>query len=384
MPGILRIKNGYLLKDKKFRKEDLYVDQGRGVIIPKAVRVEEEIDARGLFLSPGLIDLQLNGVRGVDFSVDPAGLLKASDYLPLEGVTAFMPTVITLPIAKYPSLLSDYDEVLKNRRFLGAEPLGIHLEGPFFNPGKRGAHAEENVITSFDRERGLEGYFGSLSSIKMATLAPEVGHGIELVELFTKANVRVFLGHTESAAHLALEARKRGAVGITHLFNAMPSFHHREGGLIGLCLLKRHFYYSLIADGKHLSEEALSLAWSLNPEGLFLVSDACALLGTDSDEATLGGEPVLRKGGVPARPDGRLASGALGLSGAVQRLWGASGCSREEALLAATEKPARIIGEFPRRGSLEEGAIADIALFDDNLVLKGCFVKGAMKLAVPS
>lgn len=384
MTGILRVKNGYVLKDKQFRKEDLYIDKRRGVIAPRAEKVEEEIDAQGLLLSPGLIDLQLNGAGGVDFSVNPAGLLQASDYLSSEGVTAFLPTVVSLPLEKYPLLLAEYDNLLKGKQFPGAEPLGIHLEGPFFNPVKKGAHAEEAVVTSFDKVKGVHGYFGSLSSVKMTTVAPEVECGIDLVEQFVKANICVFLGHTESAAQVALKAKAKGAAGITHLFNAMTPFHHREAGLIGICLLTKHFDYSVIADGKHLSDDALSLAWRLNPEGLFLVSDACALLGSESKEASLGGEPVYLKEGVPVRRDGTLASGAVGLLKAVHKLWSASGSSREEALLAATEKPARILGEYPRRGSFEEGAFADIIFLDDNLTLRGCFVKGAAKLAVPS
>lgn len=380
---ILRIKNGYLLKDKRFKKEDLYIDRQCGTIVLKKSSVEEELDLKGLFLSPGLIDLQLNGASGVDFSTHPKGLREASAFLPDVGVTAFLPTVITLPLQRYPVILKEYGEELDAGEFSGAEPLGIHLEGPFFNKDKRGAHSRDSVQPRFELSKGLGHYFGPLEKVRMATVAPEIEGGLDLVSSLVQAGIPVSLGHTRASKECALEAKRRGASLVTHLFNAMPSFHHREYSLIGLSLLSDNFYYSVIADENHLFDDALLMAWRLNPGKLFLVSDASALLGAKGEMATLGGEPILMKEGVPVRGDGCLASGSLGLADAVRRFWRATGCSREEALLAASEKPARIIGEWPRRGSLEPGSFADVAIFDESLNLKGCFVKGREKIQSP-
>ncbi len=331
--------------------------------------------ADGGFLVPGLIDLQFNGGFGHDFTADPSTIWEVADRLPRYGVTAFLPTIVTSPLAT----VAQAQAVLAAgppAGFTGAWPLGLHLEGPFLHPEKRGAHNPAYLRLP---DPTVAAGWSPTTGVRLVTLAPELPDAPAVIRALCAAGVTVSAGH--SLADLAA-AQAGLAAGIrygTHLFNAMPPLNHRAPGLVGALLTDPQTTVGLIADGIHLDPAVVKLAWQAKgPNGVNLVTDAMAALGMPAGRYPLGDHEVTVDGTSARLADGRLAGSLLTLDQALRNLMTFTGCRAQEAVATVTRIPAAVLGLVEERGRIVPGALADLALFSDDWQVKATITAGQL------
>jgi N-acetylglucosamine-6-phosphate deacetylase len=320
---------------------------------------------------PGFVDLQVNGFGGVDFSsADAAGYRRAGEALLETGVTAFQPTFITAPeddlVAALRAIPADG---------VGPRVLGAHLEGPFVSGEALGVHPASARLDPDPRvlERLL-----AAGPVAQVTLAPELPGGLELIDLLRERGVVASLGHSNATAAEAHEAFDRGARTVTHLFNAMRPFGHRDPGLAGVALARDDVIVQLILDGHHVADEVALVAWRSAPGRVALVTDAVAATGVGDGSYRLGIVDVEVRDGVARRADGVLAGSVLTMLEAVRKLH-SLGAPLADAIAAATAVPARVGGHD--LGRLAPGTAADLLILDDRLELRGVFVGGKERIA---
>lgn len=307
------------------------------------------------YLIPGLIDLQLNGVAGVDFSsASQSEIELALTALPITGTTSVCPTVITSDQESIKHQVGIFSKL--EHRPGAARNLGVHLEGPVISPTKNGAHPKQLILTG-------EEFFASginLEQIKILTLAPEVPGAIELIAAASASGVIVSLGHTAADLGQAKTAIGAGASMVTHLFNAMPQIHHRDPGIVMAALLDSSVMLGLIVDGEHVAHELVDLVFRLAPDRAIVVSDAsAALLAKPGQKVRLGGiELVVSDAGLAKREDGTLASSGMSQLEAIEDRVRA-GMNREQLIRSATMIPADLIGQ-EKLGRIAVGAFADL------------------------
>jgi N-acetylglucosamine-6-phosphate deacetylase len=328
---------------------------------PAGVRA---IDAEGLYLAPGFLDLQVNGAFGEDFTHKPDSMWQVGSRLGQYGVSAFLPTIITAPQG---TILRAQEALLNGRPpgYRGAEPLALHLEGPFLSPEKRGAHDPDlmrlpdlNLVEDWSPDNG----------IRLATLAPELEGAPELISRLVDQGVRVSAGHSNASYEQAMSGFQAGMRWATHLFNAMPALHHRRPGLVGAVLSQPGWPCGLIVDGVHVHPAVVDLVWRIKgPGGLTLVSDAMAALGMPPGEYTLGGYTVTVSQTEARLEDGTLAGSILSPDQALRNLIAMTGAPLEAALQSLTTTPAGILSLPDRTGRIASGKIADLTLLDSDL-----------------
>ncbi len=374
MSGKLCIINGSLILPGKIeRGKTLFINDGKISSVGKApVKGCEILDAKGLFVSPGFIDIHVHGLFA-----DRAGDLDSSDLkemcgrLAEHGVTGFLATTVSLP----PRMLLKTVRTVNN--FINDNPrtnlLGIHLEGPFVNPQVSGAQ-NRKYICPFSLS-GMEDVFSEGKGvIKAMTFAPEVKNGMRLLKELTARGIKPFIGHS-TAGYKEIEiAAAKGATHVTHLFNAMPAFHHREPGLIGAALTIDNMTADIIADGIHIDPATVKLAVEAKGAGkVILISDG---IGDGGRAFMLGGLKVRVKGKEARLENGKLAGSVIGLNDAVRNMMKFAGVSLTEAVGMASLNPARVLGIEKKKGSLEAGKDADIVIFDKELKIKHTIIKG--------
>ena len=322
--------------------------------------------------APGFVDLQVNGFGGVDFlDADAEGYRRAGAALLETGVTAYLPTLITSPEEQ---LLAAMKEVPVD----DARPriLGIHLEGPFLSPSRLGAH-EASSRRDPDLElldRLLEG-----GPVRLMTLAPKLPRAQQRIDRLLEQDVTVSLGHSDATAEQANAAFDRGARCVTHIFNAMRPFLHRDPGIAGAALARDDVNVSIILDDIHLATETARVTWRAAAGRIALVTDAVAAAGAADGSYSLGNVDVLVEQGAVRGRDGVLAGSVLTMIEAV-RHFHELGAPLEEALAAATATPAQILRE-PSLGTLEIGGPADIVVLDDRLEIERVLVGGTLHVA---
>ena len=322
-------------------------------------------------MAPGFIDLQINGALGIDLAEAPERLWEVGAALGRYGVTGFLPTIVTSP----PGTPERAMGALADRPvgFAGAEPLGLHFEGPMLNPARRGAHdpallrpPSPELVSGWTRAAG----------VALVTLAPELPGGLAVVEQLVGAGVVVAAGHTAATAEELERAVAAGVTYVTHLYNGMAPFGHRDPGPVGMALADRRLTAGLIADGIHVHPVAVAAAWrALGPARLDLVTDAVAALGRPPGRFPLGGRTVTLGDDGVRLDDGTLAGSALALDEAVRNLIAFTGCSPAEAVATVTVTPARVLG-LPRKGSVAPGFDADLTLLTPELRVVTTFVAG--------
>jgi N-acetylglucosamine-6-phosphate deacetylase len=320
-------------------------------------------------LAPGLVDAQVNGGFGVDVAAAHAqSWRRLLTSLPSAGVTAFVPTVITAPIAELGAtlrrlrrLLADADA--EGGELSGAAPLGVHVEGPFLAMGRRGAHPPEHLR---DPTPPLvqDLLVDNAEVLAYVTLAPERAGALGAIDQLVAAGVRVAVGHSDATAEQVARAADHGATLVTHLFNAQRPLRHRDPGVVGAALADPRLTSGLIVDGHHVHDVAVRVAFAAAPGRIMLVTDAIAALGMPPGRYELGGRTtIVTADAPPALEDGTLAGSALRLDAAVGRAV-AAGIEPAAALQAATRVPADALGHHDR-GRLAPGAIADLVWLDD-------------------
>lgn len=379
---VCQFTNCLLLRDHRLAREDLWV-QGGKVVNPGSLffgarrGADRRVDCEGAILAPGFIDLQINGAFGVDFSYDVVDeesavrvLDKVSQGLLAHGVTSYCPTVVTSPPSVYRRVLPNIKR--RGGGSHGASVLGVHVEGPFMSKEKKGAHPEEHIaIPHMGMQTVKETYGPGFSNVSLITLAPELENSLEVVEGCVEAGICVSVGHTKATLVQGEEAVRRGARMVTHLFNAMETFHHRDPGLVGLLasdkLGDHKVWYGIISDGVHTHPAAVRLAYKTNFESLVLVTDAILAMGFQDGRYRFGQQEI------EVRGDKAFVAGTDTLTGSVATMQRSvvkflkySRCSVVEALEAASLHPAQVLGLEGKKGSLNYGADADFVLLQES------------------
>jgi N-acetylglucosamine-6-phosphate deacetylase len=258
---------------------------------------------------------------------------------------------------------------MENRIEGGAQPLGVHLEGPCIDVKKKGAQPEQHITNaaSIDYQQLF-----SLGNIKLITLAPEIEENADLIAFARAQGAAVVVGHSSATYEDLEEAVKHGLNHATHTFNQMEGLHHRKPGTVGGVLLLDEIYAEFIADGVHLHPAVVDMVVRLKgADRAVAITDAISGAGMPDGEYELGGQKIVVKEGAVRLPDGTLAGSALTLDQAVRNIVEFTVASLPEAIQMATLTPARSIGVADRKGSLEPGKDADIVILDDDLdVLK--------------
>jgi N-acetylglucosamine-6-phosphate deacetylase len=322
--------------------------------------------------SPGFVDLQVNGFGGVDLlRTDAEGYRLAGEALLETGVTAYLPTFITTPEDELLAALRE----LPTRSNGGPRILGAHVEGPFISPNRVGTHPLSSVR---EPDAALLERILEAGPVRLVTLAPELPGAAELIERLLARGVTVSIGHTDATAEEANAAFDRGIRTVTHLFNAMRPFRHRDPGVGGAALARPEVIVQIILDGIHLAPETARLIWQAAGGRVALVTDAVAGAGVSDGSYSLGGVEVDVRDGVARGPDGVLAGSALTMVEAVRNLH-ALGVPLADALGAATAVPARVLGRGDV-GHLGVGLPADVAVLDDNLGIERVLVGGVERV----
>ncbi len=362
-----RIDRGAVLLDGATIAE---VGKAAEVAAPAGAKV---LDADGLAACPGFVELQFNGGFGHDFTDAPSTIWEVASALPRSGVTSFLPTIITSPLEK----IAAGQKVLQSGRpprFTGAEPLGLHLEGPFLNPQKKGAH---NPAYLRQPDAAAAADWSPATGVRLVTLAPELPGALALAQGLASRGVLVSAGHSAATYDQARAGFDAGIRYGTHLFNAMPALQHRDPGLPGALLTDSRPAVGLIADGIHTHPAIVSLVWqALGSSRLNLVTDAMAALGMPAGTHRLGDYDVLVDATSARLSDGTLAGSILSLDQALRNLIAFTGCSLADALPTVTSTPARAIGLEAERGRLERGARADVVLLSPDLHVHTTIIGG--------
>jgi N-acetylglucosamine-6-phosphate deacetylase len=317
----------------------------------------EALDATGLIVTPGWIDLQLNGGFGHDFTQEPASIWEVASRLPELGLTAFLPTIISCPVEKLTSAI----EVFRKGPppgWRGATPLGLHLEGPFLNPARKGAH-NPDYLRLPDLEFGRN--WAPWNGVLLVTLAPELPGAPQLIRQLRENGVVVSAGHTTASYDQARAAFAAGVTCGTHLFNAQPPVGHREPGLAGAVLDAPEIYTGLIADGVHVHPAMVHVAWTCKRERLILVSDAVSALGMPPGTYGVGDFEVIVDEASVRLSDGTQAGSNAAPERCIANLAAWTGCSIAEAAGAMSTSPARLLG-LADKGRIVRGADADLTL----------------------
>ena len=332
------------------------------------------LELDGLWLAPGLIDLQVNGAAGHDITADPASIWTVGEALVATGVTAWVPTIVTAPrgtIERATAVLAAGPPA----GYRGATPLGLHVEGPFLSPERHGAH-DAGLLREPDA--GFVRGWSRQAGVVLATVAPELPGALELIAGLAARGVVVSVGHSSATFDEAVAGIDAGATYATHLFNAMPPLGHREPGLAGAVLRDPRVTVGTIPDTIHVHPAMLDLAWRITgPDRFSVVTDAMAALGMPHGTFLLGDMPVTVDATGPRLADGRLAGSVLTLDAAVRNVAAATGRGLEVALAAVTTVPARLLG-LSNRGRIETGGAADITILTPQGSVAGTIVAGRL------
>ncbi|KAL2062817.1 hypothetical protein VTL71DRAFT_5889 [Oculimacula yallundae] len=399
---ITKFTNCRLVKGDDLVEQDLWVSSETG----KIVRSQEAfygdhsvpditINLGGKIISPGLIDVQLNGAFGFNFSQIPEDAstygktLKSVNKLLIEtGVTSYLPTLTSEKKEVYQQALpylgpSGSARVAEN----GAESLGAHCEGPFLSPSKNGIHKVENIIPAVNGFGDLEDCYGAANinptpsafdgiirppQIKMITAAPEVAAMTQIIPEITSRGILFSIGHTEATYEEASAAVAAGATMITHLFNAMRPLHHRNPnvyGVLGIAESLPRPYFGIIADGIHLHPTSIKIAFNAHPDGFILVTDAMHLVGLpDGAYEWTNGERIVKTGPkLVLEGSDKIAGSSITLIECVTNFLNWSGASIPQALKAVTSTPAAMLGLSDVKGNLKGDADADLVIIDETI-----------------
>lgn len=361
------IKRGKVFQeDGNFLEQTLYVNDHRLVDKAEYQYDGEVIDAEGLLVLPGLVDIHSHGAAGEDFSDgNPEGLKKILQYEKRCGITSYCPTSMTFPKERLRQIFASIKGAQTED---GATVVGINMEGPFLDPAKKGAHVEKWIAApdvAFVRELNQD----ADGLVRLVTLAPNMDGAEEFIKEMHE-EVCISLGHTAADYDCASRAMKLGAHHVTHLYNAMQPFGHRAPGLIGAAMDDPECMVELICDGYHIHPSAIRAAFRMfGPERVILISDSMRATGMENGTYELGGQEVTVKDRKAVLKDGTLAGSATNLYGCMCKAI-EFGIPLEQAIMAATANPARSIGIFDRVGSIRIGKQADLLLVSENLELK--------------
>ncbi len=356
----------------------IFSDKIEKIIPEKEISLSdyEVIDAKGNYVAPGLIDIHIHGYMGEDASdADAEGLRKMAEGLVANGVTSWCPTTMT--IAKE-DILKAYDciRAVKNSgEYYGAKILGVNSEGPFINPSKKGAQAEEHILRP-DADFILD----NKDIVKLFTVAPEVDGAKECVEkVRANSDITVSMGHTDATYEEANAGISWGVTHATHLFNAMTALMHRNPGVVGAALSDDNVSCELIADTFHVNKGLFSLVSKIKGDKLCIITDCLRSGGMPDGDYTLGGQPITKKGIECRLADGTIAGSVLTLNKGVYNLLANTDLSVSQAVNCASLNPAKAIKSDREIGSIEVGKKADIIIADGEFEIISTIIDGEIR-----
>lgn len=332
----------------------------------------DAIDAAGAYLTPGFVDIHGHGGGGGTYEHGLDAIAAARAVHLARGTTRAVLSLVTASIddlAAQVGMIADLSE-------RDGTILGTHLEGPFLDPGHKGAHTE-SLLRAPDEAAVARLAEAGRGTVRQVTLAPELPGGLAATAQFVAAGVAVAVGHTNATEAEASAAFDAGATLLTHAFNAMPGIHHRAPGPVVAAMRDERVTLELIADGIHVHPDVIALAFAGAPGRIALITDAMGAAGEPDGAYELGGLAVTVTDGVARLDEGGAIAGSTLTQDAALRLVVAGGLPLADAVAALTSVPARAIGLAGRYGSLRPGAAADAVLLDDALQVAGVWVDGA-------
>jgi N-acetylglucosamine-6-phosphate deacetylase len=344
---------------------------------------ESGIDLSGAIVTPGFIDVHTHGGGGFNLHTPDADEIRGyARWAPATGTTAFLAGVVGVPQGLPDAEIAAVVQAAAQPGS-GAEVLGIHLEGPFINPVRRGAHdpAWLRLPGAAEAEQILalsQGY------LKLITIAPELPGAAAMIERLVAAGVTVSIGHTDADYEQAQAAIPLGIRHATHCFNAMRPLLHRAPGPLGAICAAEQVLGELIADGVHVHPAvAQVLIHALGPERVVVVTDALPVAGQPAVPFTFGGQPAHVEGGVARLADGTITGSVLTMDQGLRNVYAFGGVPLAAAVGMLTHNPARSAGVTTRKGLLQPGYDADLLIFDGELQLQATFCRGKLAFATP-
>ncbi len=333
-------------------------------------------DAAGLYVAPGMIDAHTHGARGYDFMTCTLQEMEAVlAWLPSTGVTGLLPTLASSSFEQGLEMVQRLAE-WQTHPSPGAAILGLHLEGPYLNPERRGAQPLEPLrAPNLDEMRRL--LETSRHTIRLVTLAPELPGALELIAYLVKEGVAVNAGHSDATYEEMLAARQSGLSRVAHLFNGMSPFNHRAPGVAGAALDQTGLAAEIVLDGIHVHPAAARIAFhAMGIERLMLVTDATQAAGLgDGVYVRPGNRKIVVKDGAARLESGTLAGSILTMNRALANACAFLDLGPEQAIRLATCVPANSLN-LPAKGSLAPGFDADLVLFDQEIKIRAAFVGG--------
>lgn len=336
----------------------------------------QHLDFSGCTLVPAFFDVHIHGSAGHDvMEATPEAFSAVGQFLALHGVGAYLPTTVTMPIGATLKSLEGMAKFIGSRDH-GARPLGIHIEGPFLSPHKKGAHPARLLQTPsvelFDRM-----WQASAGNIRLMTIAPELPNALEVIARAASLGVRVSIGHSNADADAAKAGINAGAVAATHAYNAMRNFDHKASGILGEVLTNDNLFAELICDGFHVDPAAVQIYWRCKgPHRAILITDAMMAAGMPDGNYKLGELDVIVKDGKCILDENTLAGSTLTLDRGVKNFAEFTGAPLAQVSHLASRNPARMTGLENKIGTLTEGGTADITVLSaENNVIK-TFLQG--------
>ena len=376
------IKNGMVITPSKTIEKGVVVfEDGKITAVgqpnrAKVPRNAKLIDASGKIVAPGFIDIHVHGGKGRDLMDASYEAIKdMAKFVVSHGTTSFVPTTISAPHSELLRTVGAVKTAMEKGTD-GAEVLGAHLEGPYINLEKRGAH-DANYVRLPSMDEIEEIWEASNSAVKIVTLAPELEGSKTLIQKLKELGIVASIGHSNATYIQTVDAMKRGVRHATHMFNRMRGFDPREPGVVGAVLVHDELTAELICDGIHVHPAAMNLLTRVKePERVMLVTDAIRAAGMPDGEYALGKQRIIVKDGVSRLESGDFAGSTLTMDRAVRNIMRLVETPLQRAVKMATINPAAVVNVDENKGSLESGKDADIVIIDDEINVYLTIVKG--------
>ncbi|MGC8717262.1 MAG: N-acetylglucosamine-6-phosphate deacetylase [bacterium] len=327
------------------------------------------------YIMPGFVDIHTHGAVGVDvMDGDPQGIVKMAEFLAAHGVTSFLPTTTTLDIETTRKAILAVKRA-KEIDSKGAKIIGVHLEGPFINPKYKGAQNEQFIV---EPTREMINKLTEEDIIRLVTIAPELSGSKEAIKILKDKGIYVSMGHSDATYEDTMKGVISGATQVTHLFNGMRPFHHREPGIIGAALGEDTVRCQIIADGIHLHFGTIRMVYKAKGyKNLILISDSMSATGLSDGNYEIGGLKVSVKSGAPRLPNGSLAGSTLTLDIAVRNMVNKVFIPLPLVSRMASKVPAESVGEFDI-GEFSYGKKADITIIDKSFNVIRTYIDGRL------
>jgi len=343
--------------------------------IDSSAAPDDTLDAQGRIIAPGFIDIHIQGAGGADIlDATPEALKAISETCARFGTTSFLATTVFKPNQKNQHITVAAEYV--GRDLGGANLLGIHLEGPFISPQKKGMILPECInppsLQLLDEIRDITN-----GHLKIMTIAPELPDSLRIIQRLINSNIIASFGHSSATYEQTLAGFNAGISHVTHLFNAMPSFHHRSPGPLIAIFETKHVTTQIITDGVHIHPAVLRFAFgTLGPDRIIPITDGMQALGLADGKYLYNGVEYESKEGTARYKDGTLIGTALGLSQLLQKLINFTDCPLEVAIKTVTENPAGLLGLEEKKGTIAQGKDADLVLLDHDRLVYTTIVAG--------